>query len=46
MFIVTPVKEQECKSISTRQYRSDRDVLFLAREEIRDILRESLSQPL
>jgi len=47
MFIITPAaKNQECKRISAKEYRSDQDGILLAREEIKEILRESLPQPL
>ena len=47
MFIITPaVKNQESKRISAKEYRSDQDGILLAKEEIKEILRESSHQPL
>ena len=42
MFIITPAaKNQENKRISAKEYRSDQDGILLAKEEIKEILRES-----
>jgi UDP-N-acetylglucosamine 4,6-dehydratase len=47
MFIITPAaKTQERKGISAKEYRSDQDGILLAKEEIKEILRESSHQPL
>jgi len=47
MFIIIPAAEnQESKRISAKEYRSDQDGILLAREEIKEILRESSPQPL
>jgi len=47
MFIITPAaKNQEGKRISAKEYRSDQDGILLAKEEIKEILRESSPQPL
>lgn len=47
MFIITPAaKTQESRRITAKEYRSDQDGILLAREEIKEILRESLPQPL
>jgi FlaA1/EpsC-like NDP-sugar epimerase len=47
MFIITPAaKNQESKRISAKEYRSDQDGILLAKEEIKEILRESSPQPL
>jgi UDP-N-acetylglucosamine 4,6-dehydratase len=46
MFIVTPAKKRRRNSVSIKKYRSDRDAVFLTREEIREILKESLPQVL
>ncbi|MGB5926287.1 MAG: UDP-N-acetylglucosamine 4,6-dehydratase family protein [Dehalococcoidia bacterium] len=47
MFIITPAaKNQESKRISAKEYRSDQDGILLATEEIKEILRKSLPQPL
>jgi FlaA1/EpsC-like NDP-sugar epimerase len=47
MFIITPAaKKQESKRISAKEYRSDQDGILLAKEEIKEILRESSPQPL
>ena len=44
MLVVTPAVNREPNSGATNRYRSDRDTVFLTREEIRQIVRESLSQ--
>lgn len=45
MFIITPAaKTQERKWISAKEYRSDQDGILLAKEEIKEILRESSHQ--
>ena len=48
MFIITPAaKNQENKKkISAREYRSDRDAILLTKEEIKEMLRDVLPQPL
>jgi UDP-N-acetylglucosamine 4,6-dehydratase len=46
MFVVTTDKNQERKSLSPKNYRSDKDAVFLTREEIRGILKDSLPQDL
>jgi len=47
MFIITPpIKNQESKRILAKEYRSDQDGILLAKEEIKEILRESSPQPL
>jgi FlaA1/EpsC-like NDP-sugar epimerase len=47
MFVVTPAaKNQRARTTSARHYRSDQDGILLAREEIRQILRQNLAQPL
>ena len=47
MFIITPAaRNQESKGISAKEYRSDQDGILLATEEIKEILRKSLPQPL
>lgn len=47
MFIITPAAEnQESKRISVKEYRSDQDGILLAKEEIKEILRESSPQNL
>ena len=47
MFIITPAaRNQESRSTSAKEYRSDQDEILLAREEIKEILRESSPQPL
>jgi len=47
MFVVTAAaKNQQAKSTSSKHYRSDQDGILLAKEEIKQILRESSPQPL
>jgi UDP-N-acetylglucosamine 4,6-dehydratase len=47
MFIISPAAaNQENKKISGNNYRSDQDGILLAREEIKEALRESSPQPL
>jgi UDP-N-acetylglucosamine 4,6-dehydratase len=46
MFVVTAAKNQERNSVSPKKYRSDRDAVFLTREEIRGMLKDSLPQDL
>jgi len=47
MFIITPAaKNQDSKRISAKAYRSDQDGILLAKQEIKEILRESSPQPL
>lgn len=46
MFVVTADKSQERKSLSPKKYRSDKDAVFLTREEIRGMLKDSLPQGL
>ena len=47
MFIIAPAaKNQESRRISAKEYRSDQDGILLAKEEIKEILRESSPQPL
>jgi FlaA1/EpsC-like NDP-sugar epimerase len=42
MFIITTaVKNQESRTTSGKNYRSDQDDILLAKEEIKNILRES-----
>jgi len=42
MFVVTADKNQKRKSLSPNKYRSDKDAVFLTREEIRGILKDSM----
>jgi UDP-N-acetylglucosamine 4,6-dehydratase len=47
MFIVTPAaKERQRNGVSTKKYRSDRDAVLSTREEIKEIVKESLPQGL
>jgi len=46
MFVVTAAKNRERNSTSPKKYRSDRDAVFLTREEIRGMLKDSLPQDL
>jgi len=47
MFVITPAGgNQKGKRIAGKDYRSDQDGILLAREEIREILRESSPHPL
>jgi len=47
MFIITPAAEnQESKRITVKEYRSDQDGILLAKQEIKEILRESSPQNL
>ena len=46
MFVVTAAKNRERTSVSTKKYRSDRDAVFLTKEEIKEILKEGLHQVL
>ena len=47
MFIVAPAaKERQRNSVPTKKYRSDRDAILSTREEIKEIVKESLHQGL
>ena len=47
MFIVAPAaKERQRNSVPTKKYRSDRDAVLSTREEIKEIVKESLPQGL
>jgi len=46
MFVVAPAKNLARNSVSPKKYRSDRDAVFLTREEIRQMLKDSLPQDL
>ena len=46
MFVVAPEKNQARNSISPKEYRSDKDAVFVTREEIRGLLKDSLPQDL
>jgi UDP-N-acetylglucosamine 4,6-dehydratase len=47
MFIITPAAgNRESKRISGKEYRSDQGGILLTKEEIKQILRENLPQPL
>lgn len=47
MFIITQAAEkQESQKISAREYRSDKGAILLTKEEIKEMLRENLPQPL
>jgi UDP-N-acetylglucosamine 4,6-dehydratase len=46
MFVVTAAKNRERKSLSPKKYRSDKDAVFLTKEEIRGMLKNNLPQDL
>lgn len=46
MFIVAPAENRERHTVSTKKYRSNRNAVFLTKEEIKEMLKESLPQVL
>jgi len=46
MFVVAPSESWERNSVSTKKYRSDKDAVLLTRTEIKEMLKESLTQAL
>lgn len=46
MFVVTAAKNQGRRSLSPKKYRSDKDAVFLTKQEIRGMLKDSLPQDL